>query len=74
MDLQTIKRTIESGSLRTTEEFQRDIMLMCMNAIVYNTAGHNVHAMARQLMTDALAKIEVIYLLLFICDPFQARS
>lgn len=58
MDLQTIKRNIESGLIRTTEEFQRDIMLMCTNATVYNTAGHNIHDMAGSMLTDALAKIE----------------
>lgn len=59
MDLQTIKRNMESGVIRTTEEFQRDVMLMCINAITYNRKGHNVHDMASNLMTDALAKIEV---------------
>ncbi|KAF2362395.1 Bromodomain [Trinorchestia longiramus] len=58
MDLHTIKRNIESGVIRTTEEFQRDIMLMCINAITYNTKGHNIHDMATSLMNDALAKIE----------------
>ncbi|XP_018026928.1 bromodomain-containing protein 8 [Hyalella azteca] len=58
MDLQTIKRNIEGGVIRTTEEFQRDVMLMCINAVTYNTRGHNVHDMATRLMSDALAKIE----------------
>uniref|UniRef100_A0A6A7FT94 Bromodomain-containing protein 8-like n=2 Tax=Hirondellea gigas TaxID=1518452 RepID=A0A6A7FT94_9CRUS len=58
MDLQTLKRNTESGALRTTEEFQRDIMLMCTNAIIYNKQGHNVYDMAGNLMRDALAKIE----------------
>ena len=57
MDLQTIKRNVESGQIRSTEEFQRDIMLMCTNAIIYNTKGH-LHDMAAGLMGDALAKIE----------------
>jgi len=59
MDLQTIKRNIESGVTRVTEEFQRDIMLMCTNAVIFNTKGH-IHDMAYGLMTDALSKIEVI--------------
>uniref|UniRef100_A0A182PBA1 Bromo domain-containing protein n=1 Tax=Anopheles epiroticus TaxID=199890 RepID=A0A182PBA1_9DIPT len=36
MDLPQIKRNIENGNIRTTAEFQRDILLMCTNAIMLN--------------------------------------
>ncbi|XP_068207562.1 bromodomain-containing protein 8-like [Palaemon carinicauda] len=58
MDLQTIKRNIESGNIRNTAEFQRDMMLMFLNAIMYNTSDHNVHQMAHQMMQDTIATIE----------------
>ncbi|XP_064082061.1 bromodomain-containing protein 8-like [Macrobrachium nipponense] len=58
MDLQTIKRNIESGMIRNTAEFQRDMMLMFLNAIMYNTSDHNVHQMAHQMMQDTIATIE----------------
>ena len=59
MDLQTIKRNIESGVIRNTAEFQRDMMLMFLNATMYNTSDHNVHQMAHQMMQDTIATIEV---------------
>ncbi|KAK7068102.1 Bromodomain-containing protein 8, partial [Halocaridina rubra] len=58
MDLQTIKRNIESGIIRNTAEFQRDMMLMFLNATMYNTSDHNVHQMARHMMKDTISTIE----------------
>lgn len=58
MDLQTIKRNIESGIIRNTAEFQRDMMLMFLNATMYNTSDHNVHQMAHQMMQDTISTIE----------------
>ncbi|KAK8406583.1 hypothetical protein O3P69_007296 [Scylla paramamosain] len=58
MDLQKIKRNIESGAIRTTAEFQRDIMLMFLNATMYNTRDHNVYHMAHQMMKDAVSYIQ----------------
>ncbi|KAK4288879.1 hypothetical protein Pmani_038122 [Petrolisthes manimaculis] len=58
MDLQKIKRNIESGLIRTTAEFQRDIMLMFLNATMYNTRDHNVYHMAHQMMKDAVSTIQ----------------
>lgn len=37
MDMQTIKRNIETGVIRTTTEFQRDVLLMVQNAVMMNT-------------------------------------
>lgn len=37
MDMQTIKKNIETGVIRSTAEFQRDILLMVQNAIMMNT-------------------------------------
>lgn len=59
MDLQTIKRNIESGVIRNTAEFQRDMMLMFLNAKMYNTSDHNVYHMAHQMMKDTVSTIEV---------------
>ncbi|XP_042875479.1 bromodomain-containing protein 8-like isoform X4 [Penaeus japonicus] len=58
MDLQTIKRHIESGVIRNTAEFQRDMMLMFLNAKMYNTSDHNVYHMAHQMMKDTVSTIE----------------
>lgn len=37
MDMQTIKKNIETGVIRSTMEFQRDVLLMVQNAIMMNT-------------------------------------
>ncbi|XP_025096514.1 bromodomain-containing protein 8-like isoform X2 [Pomacea canaliculata] len=58
MDLATIKKNIESGALRTTAEFQRDIMLMFTNAIMYNSSNHNVYKMAKEMYDDVMKQIE----------------
>lgn len=58
MDLASIKKRIESGHLRTTAEFQRDIMLMFQNAIMYNSVDHEVHQMAVEMQKEILERIE----------------
>uniref|UniRef100_A0A2M4CSE0 Putative bromodomain-containing protein 8 n=1 Tax=Anopheles darlingi TaxID=43151 RepID=A0A2M4CSE0_ANODA len=57
MDLGQIKRNIENGNIRTTIEFQRDILLMCTNAIMLNRNDCSPHA-ARMLMRESAALIE----------------
>ncbi|XP_048747274.2 bromodomain-containing protein 8-like isoform X1 [Ostrea edulis] len=58
MDLSQIKKNIESGVIRTTSEFQRDMMLMFTNAIMYNNCNHRVHKMAVEMYNDVLQHIE----------------
>ncbi|XP_061170975.1 bromodomain-containing protein 8-like [Saccostrea echinata] len=58
MDLSQIKKNIESGVIRTTAEFQRDMMLMFTNAIMYNNCNHRVHKMAVEMYNDVLQHIE----------------
>uniref|UniRef100_A0A2C9MAS3 Bromo domain-containing protein n=1 Tax=Biomphalaria glabrata TaxID=6526 RepID=A0A2C9MAS3_BIOGL len=60
MDLSTIKKNIETGSLRTTVEFQRDMMLMFTNAIMYNASNHNVYKMAKEMYDDVMLHIEMM--------------
>lgn len=64
IDLSTIKKNIESGSIKTTIEFQRDVMLMFTNAIMYNSSRHDVHKIAIEMYKEVLTEIEVIA---FIC-------
>ena len=59
MDLSMIKKNIESGALRTTAEFQRDMMLMFTNAIMYNNSDHDVYNMAVEMYNDVMVHIEV---------------
>ena len=59
MDLHTIKKNIEIGAIRTTGEFQRDLMLMFTNAIMYNPSNHNVYQMATNMYNDVMETLEV---------------
>ncbi|XP_071317106.1 bromodomain-containing protein 8 isoform X5 [Trachinotus anak] len=58
MDLGTIKKNIETGLIRTTAEFQRDIMLMFQNAVMYNSLDHDVYHMALEMQRDVLEQIQ----------------
>ncbi|KAM3600952.1 uncharacterized protein V6R79_005232 [Siganus canaliculatus] len=58
MDLATIKKNIETGLIRTTAEFQRDIMLMFQNAVMYNSLDHDVFHMALEMQRDVLEQIQ----------------
>lgn len=57
MDLQSLKRNIDSGQIRSTIEFKRYIMLMCYNAIFYNVNDDITCSRAREMLTDALKLI-----------------
>ncbi len=59
MDLSTIKKNIENYTIKTTKEFQRDIMLMFINAIMYNSANHDVHKIAIEMYKEVIHNIEV---------------
>ncbi|KAM9788956.1 bromodomain-containing protein 8-like [Neosynchiropus ocellatus] len=58
MDLATIKKNIENGLIRTTAEFQRDIMLMFQNAVMYNSLDHDVYLMALEMQRDVMEQIQ----------------
>lgn len=58
MDLQTIKKNIETGLIRTTIEFQRDVVLMCLNAILFYRKDSALRSMAEELLNDALNFVE----------------
>ena len=59
MDLTTIKRRLESGEIRTTLEFQRDMQLMFINAMMYNDRQHAVYKIAMDMYDDVMKAIEV---------------
>lgn len=58
IDLTTIRKNIENGSIRTTAEYQRDIMLLCTNAIMLNRADVYSPTAARVLLKECVALIE----------------
>lgn len=58
IDLNTIKKRVENGQIRTTVEYQRDILQMFQNAIMFNNADHDVHKMAVEMQRDTINSIE----------------
>lgn len=61
MDLSTIKKHVETGIIRSTVDFQHDMMLMFTNAIMYNSSDHNVFRMAKEMYDDVMQHIEVSF-------------
>jgi bromodomain-containing protein 8 len=58
MDLTTIKKNIETGVIKTDVEFQRDMLLMFQNAIMYNHSDHDVYKMAEEMRYDVMEYIQ----------------
>lgn len=74
LDLQTIKKNIETGKIRSTDEFLRDILIMLNNAIMYNKSNSPIYLMAREMQEESVAHVNVSFLLtchlhdiLFVC-------
>uniref|UniRef100_A0A8D8D196 Bromodomain-containing protein 8 n=1 Tax=Culex pipiens TaxID=7175 RepID=A0A8D8D196_CULPI len=60
MDLSTIKKNIENGTIRTTAEYQRDIMLICTNATMLNQVEICSPTAARVLLKESVVLIETM--------------
>ncbi|XP_075969890.1 bromodomain-containing protein 8-like [Anticarsia gemmatalis] len=60
MDLTTIRKNIDSGVIRTTAQFQRDILLMLSNALMYNSSEHSVYTMAKEMHEEALGQLGML--------------
>ena len=52
MDLNSIRRNVESGHIKTTDEFERDLMLMFFNATMYNSSDHEVYKLTKDMFED----------------------
>lgn len=61
MDLTTVKKNIETGVIKSTKVFQRDVMLMFTNAIMYNSSNHDVHKISIEMYREVLTDIEVVW-------------
>lgn len=58
MDLSLIKKNIENGVINTTAQFQRDILIMFQNALMYNRPEHDVYQMAKEMREEILQQIQ----------------
>jgi len=59
MDLKQIKQRIREGSIRNTTEFERDVLLMLTNSLIYNKEGTEVYQMALEMLEDVQEQIRV---------------
>lgn len=59
MDLSTIKKNLESGVIRTTAEFHRDMTLMFLNSIIFNPTTDDVYRMAKEMFAETNVIIQV---------------
>ncbi|XP_050556599.1 bromodomain-containing protein 8 [Spodoptera frugiperda] len=60
MDLTTIRKNIDSGVIRTTAQFQRDVLLMLSNALMYNSSEHSVYSMAKDMHAEAQGQLGML--------------
>lgn len=58
IDLTTIRKRIDNGTIRSTVDFQHDMMLLFQNAIMYNNVRHEVHQMAVEMQKEILDSID----------------
>lgn len=66
MDLSTIKKNIDNGTIRSTIQFQRDVMLMFQNAIMYNKHDTAVYKMAVSMQEECLEQMQVMFFEIFL--------
>ncbi|XP_035735094.1 bromodomain-containing protein 8-like [Vespa mandarinia] len=60
MDLSTIKKNIDNGTIRSTTHFQRDVMLMFQNAIMYNKHDTFIYKMAVSMQEECLQHMQIL--------------
>nr|XP_048298441.1 bromodomain-containing protein 8-like isoform X1 [Myodes glareolus] len=60
MDLTTLKRNLSKGRIHTMAEFQRDLMLMFQNAVMYNDSDHHIYHMAVEMQREVLEQMQVL--------------
>ncbi|ORY96272.1 hypothetical protein BCR43DRAFT_270176 [Syncephalastrum racemosum] len=58
MDLKTIKNRIKDGYIRTTVEFERDVVLMLCNSLMYNKEGTEIFQMASEMLDDVTKQMK----------------
>lgn len=61
MDLSLIRTRIRDAVISTSQEFERDILLMCMNAIMFNGEDTPMNQFARDIMQFSMLKIKELY-------------
>ncbi|PKK20473.1 bromodomain-containing protein 8 [Columba livia] len=60
MDLTSIKRRLSKGHIQSMIQFQRDLMLMFQNAMMYNSCDHHVYRMAMEMQREVLQQLQML--------------
>ncbi|KAF7249513.1 Kinesin-like protein KIF20A [Varanus komodoensis] len=60
VDLSSIKRSLSKGRIQNMVQFQRDLMLMFQNAIMYNSSNHHIHRIAVEMQHDVLEQLQML--------------
>ncbi|OPJ87975.1 bromodomain-containing protein 8 [Patagioenas fasciata monilis] len=60
MDLTSIKRRLSKGHIQSMIQFQRDLMLMFQNAMMYNSSDHHVYRMAVEMQREVLQQLQML--------------
>lgn len=71
MDLLTIKKSIDSGTIETFGQLMNDIILMFANAIMFNSTDHDVNLAAKDLLQQSIKFIMVIFFFNFNFKKFK---
>lgn len=65
MDLRSIKNKIRDGGIKGIDEFERDVVLMFANAMLYNEKGSEVNRMAEEVSVLSSASLPSLFLSFF---------
>ncbi|XP_072257160.1 kinesin-like protein KIF20A isoform X2 [Pyxicephalus adspersus] len=57
-DLKTIKKSLSRQNIRTTVEFQRDVLLMLQNCIMYNNVEYIIHQKTLEMQKDVVQLLQ----------------
>lgn len=66
MDLTTLRKNVESGVVTSTEQFHREMLLIFVNAIMYNSSKHEVYQMAKEISSEFLRHMQVSQFTIFL--------
>ncbi|XP_060094809.1 bromodomain-containing protein 8-like [Heteronotia binoei] len=60
VDLYSIKRSLSKGLIQNMVQFQRDLMLMFQNAVMYNSSNHHIHCVAVEMQQEVLEQLQML--------------
>ncbi|VDN04501.1 unnamed protein product [Thelazia callipaeda] len=76
MDLSTLKKMLDNGTLKDMKDFKRNLILMFANAVMFNSTGHEVNTFAKEMAADTLSalKSNEVSLSFYLSEVFDRLS